>query len=127
MQEETSRASLSMMMPRDQTVSSWYTGPLPDLVYRRRDTAHARHMAADVKGNGRLGPVMGQGPGLGWPAGARLAGAGLAGWVRGQPGLGWRAGQRPAGAGLAGWGQRPAGNVKGCEGTLLPTSSWMTA
>src|ERR1700704_4585001 len=29
MHEETSRASLSMMIPRDQTVSSWYTAALP--------------------------------------------------------------------------------------------------
>src|ERR1039457_6367202 len=42
MHEETSRASLSMMIPRDQTVSSWYTCPLlktePHIVYRRQDT-----------------------------------------------------------------------------------------
>src|ERR1017187_3751925 len=42
MHEETSRASLSMMIPRDQTVSSWYTCPLlktePYIVYRRQDT-----------------------------------------------------------------------------------------
>src|SRR6266516_5158927 len=54
MQEETSRASLSMMMPRDQTVSSWYTWSLPDIVYRRQDTAHGRHVAAHVKGDCRL-------------------------------------------------------------------------
>src|SRR2546430_6624777 len=55
MQEETSRASLSMMMPRDQTVSSWYTWPLPDIVYRRQDTVHVRHVAAHVKGIAGLG------------------------------------------------------------------------
>src|SRR5215472_4254029 len=36
MHEETSRASLSMMIPRDQTVSSWYTTALLPSAGRER-------------------------------------------------------------------------------------------
>src|SRR5215831_9130505 len=137
MQDETSRASLSMMIPRDQTVSSWYTWPLPHIVYRRQDTAHARHIAADVKGGGRVDEgragvsgcpgrrVLGsEAGGVGggrrgrrprWgrdarSAGQRVAAGGVGGrWVGGE-----RAGGRRLGSG-AGPVQRP-GRVTGRPG-----------
>src|SRR5262252_8842859 len=89
MQDETSRASLSMMIPRDQTVSSWYTWPLPHIVYRRQDTAHARHIAADVKG---VAEWMRAAPGFEMPRSAGL------GSEAGGVGDGRRGRRRPEGS-----------------------------
>src|SRR5580704_858942 len=65
MQEETSRASLSMMIPRDQTVSSWYTAVLltpahhrSRIVYRRQDTDIVRREGLPSRPKGSTGTAL---------------------------------------------------------------------
>src|SRR5258706_5898645 len=84
MHEETSRASLSMMIPRDQTVSSWYTAALPRvgvarwgvgrvgrrIVYRRQDTDIVRRQRPASRGQ-NVSP----------PAGSLVAGQQMTGGI----------------------------------------------
>src|SRR3984885_12664344 len=87
MQDETSLASLSIMIPRDQTVSSWYTTApwrrarprRARIVYRRQDTDIVRreppavHRSAPVRERGcaQVGPAVGRSGGqAAWRSGA---------------------------------------------------------
>src|ERR1700684_2823643 len=66
MQEETSRASLSMMIPRAQTVSSWYAAVLltparhasRQIVYRRQDTDIVRREGLPSRPKGSTGTAL---------------------------------------------------------------------